>query len=282
MTPPPIRYPLPSLILLILVGLLVWKGEEITRPLRREAGRKIERLVKGPPVPASSVPKSRGEVARKGLLLREGVDVFRLPKGEALSPIAKRGFVSIYDEWSSRGESAAPEFYRVGTRVPIGWIAAADLLPWDTRLVHLVGSVPLPIVGWSESDIEVIDWENEGAWRKPANRRLIKINAVAEGMVGVLVAQIELPALLKGAIAQDPRITTQARLDAVLGELTPGRSLAEPKVAAAFRELPGMVQSRRRPGAASERIAALNAELGKADVSWGDRRFRFVPLEDLP
>lgn len=282
MTPPPIRYPLPSLILLILLGILIWRGEAWTRPLRAEARRRIDRALNGPPVPASNIAKTRGEIPRRGLLLRDGVPVFKTPRGESLAPIDKRGIVSIYDEWSSKGETAPPEFYRVGTRVPIGWIAASDLLPWDTRLVYRPSgiAVPRPIVGWNADGIDVVRWADGASWKTPTTPERIK---PGDGAVGVLVEQVELPTLLSAVVtASDPKAVARLRLQAVLGEWSGDRSRADEQVAAGLKELPPIVASRNAKGSATERIAALNANGARPDVEWGGRSFRFVPLEALP
>src|SRR5262245_31594776 len=116
---PPIRYPLPTLIALVVLALALWRGEAWTRPLRAALAARLARAVEGPPVPHSDRPQVvAGPIFRKGLLLHDDVAVASRPGGPPveLDTIRHRMFVDIYDAWPLTG---AATDYRVGNRRPI-------------------------------------------------------------------------------------------------------------------------------------------------------------------
>ena len=132
MTPPPIRYPLPTLVLMLVLGLLAWRGDARTAAWRaawsRGWNRPSSRARPSPPRPTPQVVA--GPIVRRVLLLHDDVPAASRPGGPAPRPIRHRPFA----------DSTTPGRLRagrlpVGNRRPIGWVAAADLLPWDTRLV---------------------------------------------------------------------------------------------------------------------------------------------------
>lgn len=304
MRPPPIRYPLPTLILLAILGTLAWRGESWSRDWRGSLRKRLDRLVQGPPVPKSKRPGVvTGVILQRGLTLRDGVEAFEAPKGASVPSITRRLFVDVYDAWSSQGENAPAEFYRVGSRVPIGWVAARDLLRWDTRLVvrakegklslaespggpsSLIdaGGKCCPVVGWNAQGVQVATWAKGSEWSKPGRLGWISYERLADDSLGVLVAQVELPAILRlSLLAKSTQATAKARLQAILGRLIdePGWSTAE--VSEAFEALPKIAQRRTAGDASVERIAAINAQTDDDDASWDNQAFRFVTLGDLP
>lgn len=291
--PPPIRYPLPTLIALTIAGLLAWRAEAWTRAWRAEALAQARRALAGPPVPRSSRPQVvAGPIVRRGLLLHEGTRLADRPGGPETGQVDRRLFVDIYDEWP---DAARPSHYRVGNRRPLGWIAAADLLPWDTRLVVrppsgrlvldgrdvAVGTLACPVLGVRGDAVEVATWDPDQPWGRPSRRGLIRLADLPADVWGVWISQFELPSLLRLALdgAADPGLV---RLRAVLGRLADGDPLAPDDLAAARPSLPSVVfdAATARPGAV-DRLAEANAQ-PRADARWSGLSFRFLPLTDLP
>jgi hypothetical protein len=298
--PPPIRYPLPTLILLVMLGLVAWRGGAWFRGAREAIAARWHRVVEGPPIPVSTTPKVvAGAIVRQGILLRDGTPVATRPGSKPTDAIGRRVFVDIYDVWPTTG---TPTHYRVGTRSPIGWVAATDCLEWDTRLVVRpagrrldlsdtpggsalvveVGTVPLPVLAWDGDSIEVAVWDRDRPWSGMARRGWTRIDAIEPDAFGVLLAQTELPALLALSISSaDAAGRDRSRLRALLGRLVQPVDWSETDVEKARAALPARA-FRRTPGAKpSERIATLNAR-PEVDASWSGQSFRFLPLDDLP
>ena len=288
---PPIRYPLPSLIALLLAALIAWRGEAWTRPWRAEIADRVGRAVNGPPVPRSNRPQVvAGPILRRGLLLRDGVLLADRPRGPTTGTIDRRMFVDIYDEWP---DAKAPTFLRVGNRQPLGWIAAADLLPWNTRLVVrppagrlalngaelATGPAACPVLNWRGDAVEVATWAADHPWEAVGGQGWVRLGELPAEAWGVWTSQVELPNLLRLAIDGDPDVV---RLVAVLGRVTSTEALAASDVAAARPALPAVVfdPATRRPGA-TDRLAEANAQ-PRADARWSGLSFRFLPLTDLP
>src|SRR3954447_13677273 len=107
---PPIRYPLPTLVLLVLVTLLLWRGATWTRPLRSAVAARLTRAGEGPPIPHSDSPQVAARpITRTALLLHDDAPVADRPGGRAAETIRHRMFVDVYDAWPLQG---APEHYR--------------------------------------------------------------------------------------------------------------------------------------------------------------------------
>src|SRR3954453_1465283 len=95
---PPIRYPLPTLVLLCVLGLVAWRGERMTRPLRAAWAARLQRAREGPPVPSSRDPQVvSGPIVRKALLLHDDVTASVRPGGPPEETIRLRMFVDVYD-----------------------------------------------------------------------------------------------------------------------------------------------------------------------------------------
>src|SRR6516165_9330253 len=102
--PPPIRYPLPTLVALVLLGLLVWRGEAWTRSMRSALAARLTRAVEGPPPPHSDHPQVvAGPIIRRALLLHDDVPVADWPGGPKSEAIRYRMFVDVYDVWPVAG-----------------------------------------------------------------------------------------------------------------------------------------------------------------------------------
>ncbi len=289
--PPPIRYPLPTMIALLLAGLIAWRGEVWTRSWRAEIATRVERVVHGPPVPRSTRPQVvAGPIVRRGLLLRDGVPLADRPRGATTGTIDRRMFVDIYDEWP---DATKPTFFRVGNRQPLGWIAAADLLPWNTRLVVrptsgkltidgaevTTGSTACPVLNWRSDAVEVVTWATDHPWETIGRRGWVRFDSLAADPWGVWISQVELPNLLRLALDGDPDFV---RLVAVLGRVTATEPLTENDVPTARSALPAFLfnPASRQPGA-TDRLAEANAR-PRTDAHWSGLSFRFLPLTDLP
>jgi hypothetical protein len=302
MRPPAIRYPLPTLVLVLLLGLVAWRGEALTRPLRAALAERWKREIKGPDYPRSDHPQViAGPITRKGLLLHDETAVSEAPVAPPTRSIRLRMFVEVFDLWPLRGE---PTHYRVGNREPIGWVEAKNLLPWSTRLaVHApAGTLPLsdhpgdaptptpvdratlPVSDWSAEAIELAVWEPDQPWTRISRRGWVRLDDLPAEAWGVWLSREELLALLRRSLdtskGPSPEIT---RLRAVLGRLLDDRPLTESDLATARDALPKPVFARRATasGDVSESLARIN-EQWSAEASWGGLAFQFIPLSTLP
>ncbi|WP_406696651.1 hypothetical protein V5E97_37270 [Singulisphaera sp. Ch08] len=300
---PPIRYPLPTLVLLVVLGLLAWRGEVMTRPLRSALTTRWQRQFEGPPVPNSTEPKVVvGPIVRKALLLHDDVSTSDRPGGTPAEPIRLRMFVDIYDVWPLSG---SPDFYRVGNRRPIGWVRASDLLPWETRLVvHApegettsananiqadqppLKSLPaLPVLTWTADSIEVATWDDSLPWQSVNRHRQIQIADIAPDDWGVWISRPELLSLLRRTGPNPAEPAKLTRLRAILGRLSDDRPFSAQDQAAATAFLPAQVfTSSNNPLSileSNESLARAN-ENWKPEASWGGLSFQFLPLSALP
>lgn len=292
--PPPIRYPLPTLIAALILSLVAWRGAGWIRGVRDTLASRWTRAVAGPPVPESSTPRAiAGPIVRRALLLRDGIPVAPRPDARPTDAIARRMFVDVYDAWPLEGE---PNHLRVGNRRPIGWIAAGAALPWDTRLVVRVdrlpsagggepvgtGRVPVPVIATAGDSVEVAVWKPGAAWSEVAGRGRVRLADMPRGSLGVLLAREELPGLLAQSLAaESPEARDRVRLAAVLGRVLESSGWSKVDVERARAALPPRVFERPDDARAADRLAAANADPG-VDASWGGHGFRFVPLDDLP
>jgi hypothetical protein len=299
--PPPIRYPLPTLLALFIFALAFWRGEAMTRPIRSALAARLARAVEGPPLPHSDRPQVvAGPITRKALLLHNDIPASDRPGGTAVETIRRRGFVEVYDTWPLTGE---PTHYRVGSRRPIGWVRAADLLPWDTRLVvrgpdaplplaegpdhespastH-VGRSSLPVLGWSPDAVRVAVWNPEHPWSEIDRRAWVRQQALPPRCWGVWLSREELLALLRRSLASSespPRL----RLRALLGRLLDDRPLTDADLQAADAALPApaLTIAAGSPAEVSDRLARANEDWSP-ETSWGGVSFEFIPLDMLP
>ena len=280
MTPPPIRYPLPSMLAALALGLAIaWAGPAARTWLRAAAI--------GPPVPASTAPQRRpGGIARGVLLLRDGVEATERPGGKVAEVIRRRGRFAVYDTWPAAGPST---HYRIGNRRPLGWVAAADALPWDTRLAikppagRLAlegGSVDvdghaLPVVDWRPDAIRVAAWAPGRAWSAVGKVGWLPMVDVPAGWWTAVLGDLEVRRLLGDTPTASP---DAARLGALVG------IAADPSEVGALRDaLPGPVFDRGPADAPTRREALLKLyEAWPKETSWGGFEFVAVPVGALP
>ena len=294
---PPIRYPLPSLLAILILGLLAWKGAEWSRDWRSELAARAHRALEGPPVPSSSRPKVvAGPITRRALLLLDETPTSSRPNGPTSETVDRRMFVDVYDLWPEPGPVT---HVRVGNRKPIGWVPAADVLLWDTRLVLRapkgrlmmadkpggpgspveVGVGSVPVLAWTDRAVEVAVWDPARPWSKVARRGWARTGDLPPGAWGVWISQFELPPLLRLAIDGDPPVV---RLRAVLGRLADARPLTRADVEAARPALPAVVfEGESKPERSAARLAEANARPSN-EAGWSGLTFRFLPLVDLP
>lgn len=196
-------------------------------------------------------------------------------------------FIDVYDVWPLKGKT---DYFRVGNRQPIGWVKAADLLPWNTRLVvvHTEQSGPgisSPVLSWGDSTVHVAEWPADSAWRDvaPVERSIVLSELTAERW-GVWLSREELLELLArvGRLSKG-QSADALRLRAVLGRLVDERSISDADLNVAKRYLPRMVfgGSAASDGTPSERLARIN-ENWETEASWGGLHFRPIPLSALP
>jgi len=295
-TPPPIRYPLPTLLAAAIFGVAAWKGEALSRPWRALLATRWERAIEGPAFPHSDTPLViAGPLVRRVLLLHDDTPTSVTPAGPPAEPIRHRMLADLYDVWPPSG---TPTHYRLGNRRPIGWVAAAAVLPWDTRLVVKtpkeklatvdppgesveIGAVASPILEWRPGSVRLASWERGRPWTDVA-----KIGWVAEAELpgagwGVFLSRDELLTLLRRSLAgEDAR---RLRLRAILGRLGDDRPLSASEVEAARGALPasafaGMGDA---AGNKAEALARINEEW-TPEASWAGLAFRAVPVEVLP
>ena len=135
--PPPIRYPLPTLVVAAGLALVWWVGHPWIERTVSAMSAPFVRLAKGPAYPASPRPRVRsGPIVRRVLLLRDDVPLRPKPGSPTSETLRRRGFYDLFDVWPDSGE---PTDLRIGNDKLTGWIASAEGLAWDTRLVLIVG-----------------------------------------------------------------------------------------------------------------------------------------------
>jgi hypothetical protein len=295
---PPIRYPLPTLLGLILASLLTWFGAELTKDWRAEMAERLKLAVQGPPVPNSPRPEVfAGPVSKRGLLLLDQTPATSRPNGSMVETIDRRMFVDVYDTWPSPGPVS---HVRVGNRKAIGWVPAGDLLLWNTRLVIQapegrlklsetpegsaqtveVGRQSLPVLGWTDQAVEVAVWDPANPWAKVARRGWVRSSDLLAEAWGVWISQVELPILL--GLANQGESTRIARLRAILGRLADNKSWTSSDVETIRKALPGFVfEGETNSQKAAGKLAEANAQAA-TEAGWAGLKFRFLPLSDLP
>jgi hypothetical protein len=301
-TPPEIRYPLPTLIVLIGLILVARFAATATRPIRESIAARWTRVVEGPPVPSSTTPKVvAGPVVRRVLLLKDGLNATEKPGTTVAETISKRMFADVYDVWPLKGK---PEFYRIGNRHPFGWLTSAEVLPWDTRLVVKLsgnevprrsevsarvsasgeGDAPCPVLGQENSQILVAVWDRDRPWELVEQVRSLGESELSSKSWGVFLSRDDLLALLRLMMASAPESTESLRLRAILGRFGSTPPFTRAEIDSARSVLPAGVLPQRSKGAlkdATERLARIN-EQWRPDASWSSLTFQFVPLDALP
>jgi hypothetical protein len=301
-TPPPIRYPLPTLVALIALVLILRYAAVVTRPLQRALVARWTRVIEGPPVPSSTEPKVlAGPITRRVLLLKDGVVASVLPNGAPIETIGKRMFADIYDVWPLAGPRA---FYRIGNRRPFGWVPAAAALPWDTRLTvsdpetslslastaEESGSTsvklqkPSPVLAWTTTHIQVAVWDRERPWEAVERIGWVRASDVPESAWGTFLSRDELLAFLRRLLNRESDESLDSlRLRAVLGRTTENVAFSKQAVDAARSALPAVVCARQPTSreASTEQLSRIN-EQWSAEAAWSSLEFRAIPLSALP
>lgn len=289
MSPPAIRYPLPTFVMLVIVGLLAWKGEALTRSFRRTVASRLAEAVAGPSPPASSsAQKLVAPLSRRILLLHDGTRVSRLPDGQELEPIRLRQFMDVFDVWPLKG---ATTHYRVGNRNPIGWIRAEDALEWSTRLavrlkIPTAGRPPVsrPVLEWSEGRIRIATWDEWHPWQVVATADQFDDSLYENAVWGVWISREELLALIgRLGRAKTSEAAEEYRLRAIVGQIALGREWSAEEIAAIRDFLPSeCVKPSDRPLAKSLELLAIRNEQWEFEASWSGLSFGFLPLSELP
>jgi len=295
-TPPPIRYPLPTLVAAAIFGVVAWKGEALSRPWRASLATRWERAVEGPAFPHSDAPMTiAGPLVRRVLLMQDDVPSAETPGGAAAEMIRHRMIADVYDVWPLSG---TPTHYRIGNRRPLGWVAAGAVLTWDTRLVAMaarrrlamaaapggsveVGEISTPIVEWRPGAVRVATWERGRPWSEVSKIEWVKDSDLPASAWGAFLSRDELLTLLRRSLSgEDPKVL---RLRAILGRLGDERPLSATDYEAARGALPSAAFSGtgESAGKASEALARINEEW-TPDASWAGLAFRAVPVEALP
>jgi hypothetical protein len=273
---PAIRYPIFWLVggvLLLLGWWVVWPR---TAGVRAAIHERWRRVVEGPPVPSSDSPQViAGPMVRRILLLRNDVPATDRPDGRVAETIGRRVFADVYDVWPLDGE---PTHYRVGNRRAFGWVPAADVLPWNTRLVLADDGTALPVVGWGDSRLQVARWAEGAAWQRVGGLSSMPADSPD---LGVLLSRDELAFLLRRLIAGEG--AEELRLRAILGRLVDRSPWTADDLAAVRKVLPATAVERRaatREAALAE-LARLNRD-APAVAGWAGLEFQLVPLDALP
>ena len=285
---PPIRYPLPTLVVLLLTGLIVWRGEAMTRPFRAALQDRWKTATKGPEYPHSDHPRIiAGSIARKALLLHDETPVSPTPVAPPSDTLHKKMFVDVYDVWPSEEKAT---HYRIGNRDVVGWVRAQDLLDWSTRLVvHTTafeepGPASLPFLGGTTEGGRIAVWERGHLWEKVA-RYEVNGDKLPPEAWGAWLSRAELLALLRRSMETKPGPAADLlRLRAVLGRLLDDRPLTAADLEAARRVLPSTIFTVRADvskESVSDRLARIN-EQWSPEASWGGLAFQFIPLSALP
>ncbi len=300
--PPPIRYPLPTLVALILLGLIVWKGASWARPIWSALAARAKRSFEGPPIPHSDTPKVlAGPIVQRVLLLREDTPASDRPGGPKTTTIHARMFADVYDVWPFEGE---PAHYRIGNRQPIGWVASSDVLPWNTRLVVrapegklalsdsaesasevvVVGQTPLPVLDWNERAVRVAVWSPGRDWSEVSKTGWVRREQLPSDAWGVFLNRDELLLLLQRLLSterEDERLAL--RILAITGRLAERRSWPATALNAAREALPAPFRATnaRPTSEVSEALARIN-EQWSAEASWGGLTFQTLPVDRLP
>ena len=252
MTPPPIRYPLPTLLAATVIAILAWRGEMLSRPLRASLSSRWEKATAGPTFPSSERPLVvAGPFVRRALPGRDGVIAAEIPGGKAVETFRLRMLVDVYDLWPLSGP---PTHYRVGNRRPVGWVEAADVLPWDTRLVVQSpsgsvegGGFTRPVLGWDAEAVRVADWRGERPWAEVARVVRLPLADLPEMSWGVWLSREELLTLLRRSLTDgNPKALRLRRHPRPIG----GRSTDRP--GRPRRRPPGLARRRVRGGGEAE------------------------------
>jgi hypothetical protein len=289
---------LPTLAALILVALIVWRGEGWIRRTSAAIAAPFKRVIAGPDYPKSAHPQVfAGTLTRKVLRLRENLAVRATPGGWETATFRARGFSDLFDVWPRRG---APTHYRVGNENLTGWVEADDVIPWDTRLAVRLGAGPtelragasgglatrvespggvFPVLAWEDGAIKIAVWDAGLPWSKLAGIGWISAEQVPGNVWAALLTDAEIVAARRAARrAEKSTESLRVRMRTLLGLLLTDQRLSDDDLAAVRAVMPARVVSlleAPRPG--DESLIPTDAA-----ASWSGLSFRALPLVALP
>jgi hypothetical protein len=285
MTPPPIRYPLPTLLVLTFLVVIAWRGASAIASVRKAIATAVHERF-NPPAPKSDHPILDGPIVRKVLLLHDDVKLQKEPDGRVLDPIHRRGFFNVFDVWPLKGE---PTHLRIGNQRAFGWVSTRDALVWNTRLVLIQDGVAKPIVKWDDQHAWHVDWVQDQEWKEVEGIHSVALDSLPYSEWAVLLSRDELLALL--AICQahaandriDLKERDELRARALVGRITSNERVSENEVSAILNTLPPRLDTplKDESESVSERLARLN-ENWRTEVSWSELSFGVVRVADLP
>lgn len=299
MTPPAIRYPLPALALLVLLGLVTWRGADSVQAIRSDLTSRWAKLTERPavPFPASTDPLVlAGAIHERVLILEDEVPYSAQPDGPTIGFIRHREFADFYDRWPIKGDAT---HIRVGNRRPLGWVEIGKAISWTTRLVllpsedhasiltesgasfDLKGS-PKPILGQNPNQLHIHNWGETGAWHVGGQGVVLKADTVPANCWGVWLTRSELLALIGRDRSQLNTSTSRPNLviRALLGLPINDRPLSSEETGMALTLL-GPAVSQEGVTTKLDALARLNEEW-KPDAVWGGVEYRGVRLIDIP
>jgi hypothetical protein len=284
--PPPIRYPLPTLALLIVLAVVVRAGGDWVRTA-------MARLAPASLVETASFPSSTspvvlfGPVPLRVLLLGGSTPVYETPGGPALEPIRHTMFAKVFDLWPRKGIST---HLRVGNKTAIGWVEVGRILGWKTRLVVRSDRIPgtpagvFPVLSWREGRVELAIWKPGRAWAEVD--RLVTVDSAslpdADWQVWCSADELQL-ALGETVAARDEQGSRSIRASALFGRLGDSTLWEAADLASSRAFLPPQVLTIPVPSMADAagRLAEIN-EKWTADATWSGVGYRGVPVADFP
>ena len=290
MTPPPIRYPLPSLVLLLILSVLIWRGGDAIQSIRVGLSERWARLHQQPPVtiPASTEPLIlAGAIHERLLTLEDDTPYTFEPGGNVLGTIRHRSFVDFYNSWPLQGSAT---HIRVGNRRPLGWVNLERLLLWPTRIVLMsagtklsyvnekgerlaIGPDPVPVLVQNPKDVQVLTWGEAGAWHVGGRLASLLPNDIPDEAWGLWLTRSELLYLLGRDRSQTPPPGFQrpvAVLKALLGLPINDRPFSKDESEMALTLL-GRTATLAATTDKLDALARCNEEW-KPDAIWGRRR----------
>lgn len=295
MIAPPIRYPLPTLILVTITCVLIWSGGEWIEGTRADLAERWMRLTTSPPIPipASTEPKIlAGSIRSRLLILEDDVDYSEVPDGLPVGKVRNRSFADLYDRWPVEGSIT---HMRIGNRRPLGWMPTDRLLAWETRLVLVDGRFtdqsgqeitlrggPFPVVDQNATSIEIVEWGNGGPWHSGGKSVHISVSSIPDTTWCVWLTRAE----VLGLIGRDRNQAASpgfARPVAVLRAMI-GLPIKDELFTNDEAELVHTLLDAAQKIPPTSKLDALTRinENWKPDATWGGVEYKAVRLVDIP
>ncbi|WZO96811.1 hypothetical protein EP7_003816 [Isosphaeraceae bacterium EP7] len=286
MRPPPIRYPLPTLVALLALAVVAWKGSHwVLLAMARLAPMST---IAGTAYPSSTKPIALvGPLPLRVLLLGTSIPVSETPGGPMLEPIRHTMFAKVFDTWPRKGTTT---HLRVGNKSAIGWVDVSLTLNWPTRLVvriEKVEGVPsgvYPVLSWREGRVVLAIWMPRREWAEVDRYATLDLADLAPDAWQVWCSEDELQSALGATVAphaaQKPG---SIRLAALFGRLGESTEWDAPDFKAVRGFLPTQLAMFPVPhlADAAERLAEIN-RAWSPDATWSGVEYRAVPVADFP